>query len=205
MILTYHKVSYESPSKWWVDLKNFYRQMLEIRNKKIVYLDEYNPDNPNHVVITIDDGYKNTLQYAVPILNALGYPFEVFVIGNYIGGDSSWDNDRPITQMCTMDDLKTLVQLGARLEWHTNSHPKLNLITDKKTLLRELKVPKKFFSLDKNGFRWFAYPYGIWRENSVEVAKKKFKGAVSCTDGDNENNHLLIRVIVTNETILRLS
>ena len=67
MILMYHKVFLESPTVWWVDADNFIGR-CELKYKTIVYLDDYDPDNPNHVVITFDGCYKNVLEYAVPIL-----------------------------------------------------------------------------------------------------------------------------------------
>ena len=71
MILMYHKIDIESKTIWWVDVNNFYRQMYELKKKKVVYLDEYDPNDKEQVVITFDGLYKNVLKYAVPILKYL--------------------------------------------------------------------------------------------------------------------------------------
>ena len=98
MILTYHKIFPEVKTKWWVTPDTFYRQMVDLKNKQVVYLDDYDPNNPNHAVITFDGIYQNMWEYAVPILKHFGYPFELFIIGKTIGGDNAFDSVEPLTQ-----------------------------------------------------------------------------------------------------------
>ena len=38
MILMYHKVHPNSPTMWWVLVNDFYRQMSELSNKEVVFL-----------------------------------------------------------------------------------------------------------------------------------------------------------------------
>jgi peptidoglycan/xylan/chitin deacetylase (PgdA/CDA1 family) len=83
MILTYHHIKLWSGSEQTVGLFQFIRQMLFIRNKKIVYLDDYDPNDSNQIVITFDDGYKDVLTFALPILRFFKYPFEVFIVANF--------------------------------------------------------------------------------------------------------------------------
>ena len=153
----YHKVDIESPTMWWVTVDNFYRQMLELASKQVVYLDDYNPQNSNHVVITFDGIYKNVLKYAAPILQDLGYPFELFISSNYIGIDNSFDIEEPLTQFADFQELKTLVSMGGRLQWHTKSHPDLSIENDEVHILDELDIPENCKELDVKGFNWFAY------------------------------------------------
>ena len=71
----YHKVYLDNPTHWWVNVDNFYRQMHELRNKKVVYLNDYDPNDPECVVITFDGVYQNIVEYAAPILAKFSYPF----------------------------------------------------------------------------------------------------------------------------------
>ena len=159
-ILMYHKVFLDSPTMWWVNVDNFYRQMLEIQNKKVVYLDDYNPRNPDLIVITFDGVYKNVLDYALPILDKFNYPFELFISSDYIGIDNSFDAPEPLASFVDIEDLKLMVARNGRLQWHTRSHPDLTNDTNADDLLRELEVPDNLQKLDDKGFKWFAYPYG---------------------------------------------
>ena len=77
----YHKVSLLNESMWWVSVDEFNRQMCELSEFDVVYLDDYNPRNPKHAVITFDGVYENIFNYALPILKKWGYPFELFVTG----------------------------------------------------------------------------------------------------------------------------
>lgn len=202
MILMYHKVYLESPSIWWVNVNNFYRQMVEIASKEVVYLDDYNPDNENHVVITFDGIYRNVFQFALPILKHFNYPFELFLTSGYIGKDNSFDKVEPICEFTTNKELKALVEGGGRLQWHTKTHVNLKKCTDLEVICDELKVPQELKKLDVNGFNWFAYPHGEFSDIVVEEVKKQFKGALSCSQGDNKDLFKLNRLTVVNRTKL---
>lgn len=202
-ILMYHKVFLDSPTMWWVNVDNFYRQMLDIQNKKVVYLDDYNPINPDLIVITFDGVYKNVLDYALPILDKFNYPFELFISSDYIGINNSFDVPEPLASFVDIEDLKLMVARNGRLQWHTRSHPDLTNDTNADDLLRELEVPDDLQKLDDKGFKWFAYPYGKFNETVLKKAKEKFHGAVSCHQGNGTDIYQLNRVTVTNETTFK--
>ena len=157
MILLYHKVDIESKTMWWVDVDNFYRQMHEISSKNVVYLDDYDRNNPSHISITFDGVYENIYQYALPILKKFNYPFELFISGNLIGKSNDFDSAEPDSPFANISSLKKLVQEGGRLQWHTNDH--LDLTKQSIEIIKnELRVPNKLKDLNKSGFNWFAYP-----------------------------------------------
>jgi len=84
MILTYHKVKiFPQKDPITTGFLTFLKQMLSLRKRKVVYLDSYNPANVNQVVITFDDGYKEVLKYAFPVLKFFNYPFEVFLVADF--------------------------------------------------------------------------------------------------------------------------
>ena len=49
---------------------------------------------------------------------------------------------------------------------------------------------------DKNGFNWFAYPYGVYNDIVVKEVKKYYDGALSCIQGNNINRYELNRITV---------
>ncbi|MCF2146675.1 glycosyltransferase [Desmonostoc muscorum LEGE 12446] len=202
-ILMYHKVYLESPSIWWVTVDDFYRQMLELKHKKIVYLDEYNPSDPEHVVITFDGVYKNVLDYAAPILSEFNYPFELFVTSDYIGIDNFFDTSEPQAQFANFQELEILVKNNGRLQWHTKSHCDLTNEEIPVNFVEELEVPHNLEKIDPTGFKWFAYPYGKFNERLIDQVKLKFEGAVSCHQGNDHDLYRLNRITVTNETTFK--
>jgi len=203
VILMYHKVYPETPSIWWVSVDSFYRQLHEVRYKKVVYLDEYDPDNADHVVITFDGVYRNVLEYAAPILQKFGYPFELFVTSNYVGGDNQFDVSEPRADFASKDELVAMTKMGGRLQWHTRSHINLQEIKDLSAIERELDIPNEIRALDRTGFTWFAYPHGDYNSEVLKAVRTKFSGAVSCVQGDGKDKHLYNRVTATDDLSLK--
>lgn len=202
MILMYHKVAPDHPTLWWVDADAFYRQMLQLRGRRVVSLDDYDPADPRQVVITFDGVYRNVLTFAAPTLAELGYPFELFVSGNYVGGDNAFDTIEPRAEFAGEDELAALVALGGRLQWHGNAHLDLGRIDDVAAIEAELSIPDRLRRLDPRGFRWFAYPHGTFNERTVQAVRERFAGALSCNQGNDTDRYRLNRLTVTRDTRL---
>jgi glycosyltransferase involved in cell wall biosynthesis len=200
MILMYHKVYPESPTMWWVEADAFRRQMLNLRSRRVVRLDEYDPNDAQQVVITFDGVYRNVMTFAAPVLADLGYPFELFVTGDYVGRDNVFDTVEPRAEFADERCLSRLVSMGGRLQWHGNAHINLGDISDAETIETELAIPESLRRLDPQGFRWFAYPHGTFNDAVLASVRKQFSGALSCHQGNDSDHHCLNRVTVTNET-----
>ncbi|MGQ9847756.1 MAG: glycosyltransferase, partial [Bacteroidales bacterium] len=199
MILLYHKIYPESPTKWWVTVNNFWRQMEELRRYKVVPLDEYNPSDPTHVSITFDGVYENVFTYAFPILKKFGYPFELFIVGAYIGKENKFDQTtEPSAKFVSLDQLKKMVDNGGHLQWHSWSHKPLNELKNIQEIEKEIIVPKFIKEIDTHGFKWFAYPHGDFNNILLNFVKNYFRGALSCHQGNDANIYCLNRTIVTN-------
>lgn len=201
MILMYHNVSKKILTKYCVGLETFDRQMEYLQAYEVVYLSDYNPNNLKHIALTFDDGYSDVVEYALPILEKWNYPFEMFVIGNYIGENNSYDFGRePETRCADLEQLKKVANSMARLQWHSRSHPRLGSLP-KDFLLRELEVPRYLTDMfPKPHFRWLAYPYGNHTNEVVDIARSRFDGAVSAYDGNDNDMHQLNRIEVTEES-----
>ena len=141
MILMYHKVDIVTPTMWWVTPADLDRQLDALRDRTFVYLDDYVAAE-RHVAITFDDAYENVVRHALPVLRAHGVPFEVFVIGDRLGGWNEFDLEEPNTRHMARDHLAEVVEAGGRLQWHTRTHPNL----------RELAVAEIADELTMHGF-----------------------------------------------------
>lgn len=200
MILLYHKIYAESKTPWWVTANAFYLQMHDLQTKKVVYLDDYDPTDPDQCVITFDGVYDNLWHYAVPILRHFGYPFELFIVGGSVGKGNEFDSVEPYAPFADKETLGKMIDSGGRLQWHTWSHPVLVGEYPSETYKRELVVPDDLRSLDPNGFKWFAYPHGQRDEYLKTESRKYFKGALACDDGDPYDVYDLQRIIVYETT-----
>ena len=174
MILTYHKIAWSVKDEITTDWLSFLRQMFRLRKKKVLYLDDYDPADESHVILTFDDGYKSIVTWALPVLRWFRYPFEVFVVADFFYGA-----ENGAKQWCHSDDLRKIVRCGGRLQYHSKSHPRLDEINSVEELEKEIQIPDDIKRLDDNGFHWFAYPFWRWNEKVVDVVKKYYQGARS--------------------------
>jgi peptidoglycan/xylan/chitin deacetylase (PgdA/CDA1 family) len=179
MIFMYHKVDVVTPTKWWVSPASLAAQLEGLRGSQFVYLDDYDPQNPNHVVLTFDDGYENVFHHAYPLLQRERIPFELFVIGDRIGGWNDYDDEEPLTRFATMEQLVEMAAGTCRIQWHSRTHPSLTEVDDEQ-LHRELAVPGDFRArFPSPHLNWFAYPYGLHDDRVVGAVRSCFAGAVA--------------------------
>lgn len=171
MVLMYHDVDRRGGDRWCVSPEAFRRQMEAIRKRglRVVPLDDYDPSDPRQAVITFDDGYASLVANAAPALRGMGWPFEVFVVGEQPA-------DAPAPYL-DEDGMRALVAAGGRLQWHTMTHANLRLCPPER-LAAELEAPERLRRLDPDGFRYFAYPYGEWSPAAEAEVRRRFDGAV---------------------------
>jgi peptidoglycan/xylan/chitin deacetylase (PgdA/CDA1 family) len=198
MILMYHDISPEIVNDYCVSLDVFADQMNYLRKYEVVNLADYDLGNPRHVVITFDDGCSNVIQHALPIMEKHSYPFEIFVVGDFIHGNVSGESGfDQANGYAHLDKLKQAADSLGRIQWHSRSHPNLSRLSID-IIQQELDVPAHFRDLfPPPHFRWFAYPYGEHDGRVVDEARQRFDGAVSVYLGNNVDRFQLNRIMVT--------
>ncbi|MBB4039577.1 glycosyltransferase involved in cell wall biosynthesis/peptidoglycan/xylan/chitin deacetylase (PgdA/CDA1 family) [Microvirga flocculans] len=197
MILCYHKVHPEIKSYWYVSVDKFNRDMAALQAYDVVYLDDYDAKNPRHAVITFDGIYDNVAEYALPILKKWNYPFELFVVGDTVGQDNGFDQHvEPPCNFASIDQLKLLAANRGRVQWHTASHKRLQNLSDE-DLDRELTPSAELrAAFPSPHLDWFAYPHGDFDQSAVDGVAKRFKGALACDVGNDDDRHRLTRLLL---------
>lgn len=201
-IFMYHRFGYEN-STLFVTPENFNRQMAYIKSKgyDVISLDELVEGIKNNrkfkrhtVVITIDDGYKDSFTYAYPALKKYNFPAIIFIITNSI------DNKK---DFMGWDEISTMYKDNISFGGHTKNHAYLPSVKEKDVLLDEIKGCKEFIE-NKTGFpvSYFCYPIGGFTEEvKLFVKKAGYKGACTSNRGFMELNkdvYELKRIKVTN-------
>ncbi|WP_162139716.1 glycosyltransferase [Kordiimonas gwangyangensis] len=163
-------------------------------------MDEYNPQNPEHVVISFDGVYECVWRFAIPILREFGYCFELFVIGDVLGQVNYFDEPEPLARFANIDQLREMVDAGGRVQWHTSSHAPL-AGRDDHELKRELLVPDHLLKLfPAPHFQWFAYPHGEYMEAADAIIRAHYRGAVTTNEISEEDPYQFGRLLVFKET-----
>jgi peptidoglycan/xylan/chitin deacetylase (PgdA/CDA1 family) len=139
---------------------------------------------PKTVLITFDDGYRDNLTNALPILKKYNFNATIFLTTGRIEkgkGFLGWE------------DLKFLLpDKTFSFGCHTSSHKKLGG-ADRETLEAEILLPKKMLE-DKLGaaVNIFAYPfgcYGTFDDNTISfVGSAGYKAAFTTIAGFNDGN-----------------
>lgn len=101
----------------------------------------------------------------------------LFVAGDHVGKDNSFDVGMPREQFCTWEEICELVNVyHCRLGWHSKSHRDLTTLPYEE-IVKEVTPPQPM--------RYFAYPYGRFNDDVVKAVQEAgYKDAWSVTQGD---------------------
>jgi glycosyltransferase involved in cell wall biosynthesis len=199
MILTFHKVSFETPTVWWISNDKFASLLDELADKKFTNLDNYDPRDSEQVVITFDGPYECILSYAVPELNRRKIPFDVYVIGDYIGRNNEFDSVEPLTNFCSQDQLEEIKANGGNLQWHTRTH-QMSLTPSVEEIEDELTIPEHLLQQFPEDFRHFAYPHGKVTQQFKEIVSRRFSSAQGVDTGSTFDQFEMERITVFQNT-----
>jgi peptidoglycan/xylan/chitin deacetylase (PgdA/CDA1 family) len=126
------------------------------------------------VGITLDDGYVNNFQEALPILRELGFTATSFMVSAQIGGTNAWDHPKGVPPAPLMDvaHMKAWIAAGMEIGGHTRNH--VNLCEcDEATAREEIAGCKRDLEQALGvEIRSFCYPYGQHRLEHAEMARE---------------------------------
>jgi peptidoglycan/xylan/chitin deacetylase (PgdA/CDA1 family) len=190
-ILMYHRIDFLKPTlpsitrRLTVAPADFARQMEWLKRngyhsltqqQLLAALRDGRPLPARPVVITFDDGYRDVLGKASPVIRRLHLHATEYVIsGRLHGTDPSF---------LTAPELRVLEQRGIQVGSHTVTHADLPILTDAE-VVHELTASKH--TLERavgHPVPWFAYPYGAYDPRVVSlVAGAGYELAVTTKSG----------------------
>jgi peptidoglycan/xylan/chitin deacetylase (PgdA/CDA1 family) len=176
-LLAYHGVGPRTadPARLLVDpeLLESHVRFLQRRGYRFVTAEELldeGPPGPRTAVLTFDDGFRNWLTAAVPLLRRLGVRATFYVCPGLFGG-RHWHLEGEEGRLLDESGAQELLEAGMELGSHTMSHPDLRLL-DGGELSRELEESKSALErLTGRPCRTLAYPYGLYDERVVSAAR----------------------------------
>lgn len=203
-VLLYHSISNDN-SPMSLNINFFENQMRYLKNNGFETVD-FNEIDPNlkskkQIIITFDDGYKDILNNALPILKKYNFKATSFFVTNLIGQNNSWDVKKKSykkKEIMNPSDILQWISSGMHIGSHSHNHVDLTKISEEK-LLYELEFSKKFLE-DKfdNKNNIFCYPYGKVNENVHYHTKKFYSKAVTTNRSryslKRHNTHLIPRI-----------
>jgi putative peptidoglycan lipid II flippase len=111
------------------------------------------------VGLTFDDGYRDFLTSALPILERYGFTATLFIVAGLLGGENEWDGG-PRLPLLDKDELREVRARGMEIGSHGLWHVRLAGL-DHATLRREVQDSRELLSgLLGEPVDGFCYPYG---------------------------------------------
>ena len=144
---------------------------------------------PKHaVVVTFDDGYKDNLQFALPILERYNVPACIFLTSDFVKQQKQhtrYPSEKNLH--LNLADIKSLKH-HPLLEWgsHSISHPSLQQVSEAQ-MQKEVHESLKLLGQDIDQESWvFCYPSGDYGPRELEALKKSaYCAAVTVSPGVN--------------------
>jgi peptidoglycan/xylan/chitin deacetylase (PgdA/CDA1 family) len=197
-ILMYHALGAdgEPASRFILPRRAFERQMRTLaRRRRVLALEElvalrrtHRLPPPRSIVITFDDGYRDTRVLAAPLLARLELPATLFLVSTRVGEGQVWEGEGELARrpLVSWEDVHELRDNGFELGAHTRTHPILTdlppdeldaeIAGSRADLAERLEAPPSAF----------AYPYGRWSEATADAARRAgFSSACTVRAGRN--------------------
>ncbi|HEY6193299.1 MAG TPA: polysaccharide deacetylase family protein [Bacteroidota bacterium] len=174
-VLMYHRIVEEkslSEAYWTcVHVREFQKQLelldrwgftpITFNDYSLFLQGELNlPRKP--VILTFDDGYRDTYDVALPLLQEFGAKAVVFVLGYQGAATNFWDRSESLPEVALMDrrQIVELHQAGFEIGSHSLNHTKLTALTDYDAW-QEISRSRILLEILLNSpVRSFSYPYG---------------------------------------------
>lgn len=135
------------------------------------------------VVITIDDGYRDNLTVAAPLLEHYGYPVTLFMVSDRVGLCNDWDRAGVLAGRPLLDwaSLRSLASAGWTIGHHGRSHRRL-IGCDQATASIEIIHGRAELEAGLGrAVETFAYPHGDYDAVSQHVVAEADFTAVATT------------------------
>ena len=132
------------------------------------------------IVITFDDGYRDVLKYAAPVLARLHMPATAYVITGRISG--------PDVSFLSWLMLNALEQDGVEIGSHTVHHSELPSLSDPAALQELIQSRRALEEHLKHPVQWFSYPAGRFdARTEMLVRQAGYVLAVTTQSGSNQD------------------
>lgn len=215
-ILMYHSFGTDG-SRFTVDRETFEKQLIALEKSqcRVVPLSElierleHGRPIDNLVSITIDDGYKNNRDIALPVIKKYGFHATIFVSTEFIG--KSMKNSQGISiDMLDWDDLIFLSNSShIEIMPHTHSHRSLRELPFTEAV-EDIEMSRAILEKTlKKRMDILAFPKGHYSTKLVDYLRNSqdWRGAVTVDEGlvDNSSDQFLLsRNAVASDTSLNL-
>ena len=188
-VLNYHLISNRKINSLAITPQEFEEQMAYLHDKGYTtispdqlldYIQNSRPLPENPILITFDDGYRDTYLEAYPILKKYNFTATIFLITDYVGNNSrylTWEQVQEMHDNGFIFGSHTLNHIS--LSESTNEYIEYQLTKSREAIEWHLKEPIKYF----------AYPGGFYNQTTTQLLKQAgYRGAFTVILGRDKAN-----------------
>ena len=173
----------EPATRFVVPAKRFDRQLRQLTRRRIpvIALEALvsaqrrgRPVPAGAVAITIDDGYADNRELALPLLRRFGFPATVFAVSARMGDVADWDGAGELSgrQLLDRNGLRALQDSHVAVGAHTRTHPRLPELSGS-ALVEEVEGSRAELVAQLGApIDSFSYPYGRVSEDAVAAVDR---------------------------------
>lgn len=153
---------------------------------------------PGNAMITFDDGMRNNLTTALPILSRLQIRATVYVVSGFIGGYSPWASPGSGGEMLGEEDIQALAASGWEIGAHTLSHPNMTSLDYEQCRAEIDGSRQRLETIVGSPVDTFAYPFGLYSAEAVRAVRDAGMRAAVTTGSGVWDRWELTRAMVSN-------
>ena len=201
-IVSYHSINNENcPIS--LNLEEFEKQLVFFKknNFQSIHCNEIKNTSKKKFIITFDDGYKDLITNALPLLKKYNFKATCLIISNLIGKRNIWDEfneNIKDKELMNLSDINYWLKNGMKIGSHSKNHKKLTKLDEKEKIDEIINSKNELESLTGTTIDSFCYPYGLYNENVVNIVKEKYDFAFTTNrsrfNTNKHNKYLLPRI-----------
>lgn len=120
--------------------------------------------------LTFDDGYRDFLDEAVPMLQERGFTATLYVVAGKFGGSNDWD-EAPRLSLLSAAEIAEIAAAGFEVGSHSLTHARLSDLPAAKQE-REVRVSREVLAAVLGEAPvGFCYPYGAYDSHTVAAVE----------------------------------
>lgn len=187
-ILMYHSIDKQSEDYLTVSQEQFHIQISHLaENYSIILLRDVSQFQaevaalpPNPVILSFDDSLKDSMEYALPVLNEFGAKALFFAIAGYLGQTNAWNHKAyRFSEHMTPGDLVALHNSGHEVGSHTLTHQRLTKLSDDALRLEYEQSRQILTDILGTVPIALSYPYGGFDDRTARLAAQYYTFAFS--------------------------
>lgn len=184
-ILMYHNITddkHDLNSVYYKDFHSQIKYLTKLKYKAFNLKDIKDVSYNKKFIITFDDGYENVFKIAMDILNDFNQKATCFIVANNIEKTNDWDEKTNMPsnfKLMSFSNIKEWIKNNFEIGSHSLDHLDLTRLNKEEKQNQIIKSQEILNNIFKYKVKSFAYPYGKYDPECIDILKNYYNFAVT--------------------------